>query len=172
MLDLVGLNEKAKQYPSQLSGGEQQRVAIARAIVNHPKILIADEPTGNLDPVTSKSILDVLSRVNELGTTVVIATHDQYMVNAHPRRTITFKNGIIYSDNAEGGYLVDEAFDTEDGALKKYETTVEDIKNTNDKSSILLELQKEESNHKVNTSTFDIDKIEEQLGIAHIKEEE
>lgn len=114
-LELVGLGEKEKNYPSQLSGGEQQRVAIARAIVNQPAILIADEPTGNLDPVTSRTILEVLDTVNKLGTTVVVATHDQYMVNNHPKRTITFKNGIIYNDGKEGGYIVgDDDFDVVD----------------------------------------------------------
>ena len=114
-LQLVGLQDKEKHYPSQLSGGEQQRVAIARSIVNRPKILIADEPTGNLDPVTSKTILDVLDTINDLGTTVVVATHDQYMVNNHPKRTITFKNGIIYNDASGGGYIVgDDDFDVTD----------------------------------------------------------
>ena len=114
-LQLVGLQDKEKHYPSQLSGGEQQRVAIARSIVNRPKILIADEPTGNLDPVTSKTILDVLDTINDLGTTVVVATHDQYMVNNHPKRTITFQNGIIYNDASGGGYIVgDDDFDVTD----------------------------------------------------------
>lgn len=111
-LELVGLLDKAKQYPSQLSGGEQQRVAIARSIVNEPKILIADEPTGNLDPVTSRTIMDVLDAINDLGKTVVVATHDQFMVNSHPKRTITFKNGIIFNDSMTGGYIVgDDDFD-------------------------------------------------------------
>ena len=113
VLELVGLKDKERNYPSQLSGGEQQRVAIARAIVNKPNILIADEPTGNLDPMTSKTIIDVLTTINDLGTTVVVATHDQYMVNNHPQRTITFKNGIVYNDAAGGGYIVgDDDFDT------------------------------------------------------------
>ena len=114
-LELVGLVDKAKQYPSQLSGGEQQRVAIARSIVNRPSILIADEPTGNLDPMTARSIMKVLDTVNELGTTVVVATHDQFMVNNNPKRTITFKNGIIFNDAVDGGYIVgDDDFDTVD----------------------------------------------------------
>lgn len=111
-LELVGLLDKAKQYPSELSGGEQQRVSIARSIVNRPSILIADEPTGNLDPVTSKSVMEVLDAINELGTTVVVATHDQFMVNNNPKRTITFKNGIIFNDAMDGGYIVgDDDFD-------------------------------------------------------------
>jgi len=114
VLDLVGLKDKEKSYPSQLSGGEQQRVAIARAIINRPSILIADEPTGNLDPKTSQTIIEVLKTINQLGTTVVVATHDQYMVNNYPQRTITFKNGVIYHDALDSGYVVgDDDFDTE-----------------------------------------------------------
>jgi len=113
VLELVGLKDKEKNYPSQLSGGEQQRVAIARAIINRPTILIADEPTGNLDPMTSRTVIEVLETINKLGTTVVVATHDQYMVNNHPQRTITFKNGIVYQDATGSGYVVgDENFDT------------------------------------------------------------
>ncbi|TLG77118.1 cell division ATP-binding protein FtsE [Culicoidibacter larvae] len=108
-LEVVGLKGKAKQLPHQLSGGEQQRVAIARAIVNRPSILIADEPTGNLDPVTSRSIMDVLEAINQMGTTVVMATHDVHLVNEMPKRTLTFNNGTIYSDVTEGGYFVDES---------------------------------------------------------------
>jgi len=113
VLELVGLKDKEKSYPSQLSGGEQQRVAIARAIINRPSILIADEPTGNLDPMTSRTIIEVLETINKLGTTVVVATHDQYMVNNYPQRTITFKNGVIYHDALDSGYVVGDAdFDT------------------------------------------------------------
>jgi len=126
VLDLVGLKDKEKSYPSQLSGGEQQRVAIARAIVNDPLILIADEPTGNLDPMTSKTVIDVLDTINKLGTTVVVATHDQYMVNNHPHRTITFKNGIIYHDALDSGYIVgDDDFDiAEDENVEKVQEEV------------------------------------------------
>jgi cell division transport system ATP-binding protein len=113
VLELVGLKDKERSYPAQLSGGEQQRVAIARAIINRPSILIADEPTGNLDPMTSRTIIEVLETINKLGTTVVVATHDQYMVNNHPQRTITFKNGVIYHDAMDSGYVVgDDDFDT------------------------------------------------------------
>jgi cell division ATP-binding protein FtsE len=123
-LELVGLSNKEKSFPSQLSGGEQQRVAIARAIINRPDILIADEPTGNLDPVTSRTILNVLDAVNELGTTVIVATHDQYMVNNHPKRTITFKNGIVYNDAEGGGYIVgDDTFDTAENIETHLEET-------------------------------------------------
>ena len=99
---LTGLN---KRYPWQLSGGQQQRVAIARAIVNRPKVLIADEPTGNLDPETSKEIINVLLRINEeQGTTVLVVTHDQKIVQEHKRRTILMEDGCINADTSLGGY--------------------------------------------------------------------
>lgn len=107
-LELVGLIDKMKQFPDQLSGGEQQRVAIARAIVNKPKLLIADEPTGNLDPVTSQTIMEVLEEVNKRGTTVVMATHDIHLVNESRKRTLTFENGVIINDAQEGGYFYDD----------------------------------------------------------------
>lgn len=107
-LDLVGLKDKAKQLPSQLSGGEQQRIAIARAIVNRPELLIADEPTGNLDPETSQSIIDVLEKINQRGTTVVMATHDVNIVETSRHRTLTFNKGRIVSDENEGGYFTTE----------------------------------------------------------------
>lgn len=127
VLELVGLKDKEKSYPAQLSGGEQQRVAIARAIVNKPSILIADEPTGNLDPITSKTVIDVLQTINKLGTTVVVATHDQLMVNNYPQRTITFKNGVIYHDALDSGYIVgDDAFDVDDDKIEGAEPSVLD----------------------------------------------
>lgn len=107
-LELVGLLDKMKHFPNQLSGGEQQRVAIARAIVNKPTLLIADEPTGNLDPVTSQSIMEVLEEVNARGTTVVMATHDIHLVNESRKRTLTFENGVIINDAKEGGYFYDD----------------------------------------------------------------
>lgn len=107
-LDLVGLRDKAKQLPAQMSGGEQQRIAIARAIVNKPELLIADEPTGNLDPETSQSIIDVLERINSRGTTVVMATHDVNIVETSRHRTLTFQKGEIISDEHEGGYFTSE----------------------------------------------------------------
>ena len=105
VLDLVGLKNKAKQYPSQLSGGEQQRVAIARAIVNGPKILICDEPTGNLDPKTSLEIMSVLEAINKLGTTVLVVTHDTEIVNKLQKRVIELDQGRILKEYAEGEYL-------------------------------------------------------------------
>ena len=104
VLDLVGLKNKAKQYPSQLSGGEQQRVAIARAIVNGPKILICDEPTGNLDTETSLEIMNVLEAINKLGTTVLVVTHDIDMVNKLKKRVILLDEGRILKDYEEGEY--------------------------------------------------------------------
>ena len=104
-LELVGLEDKVNAFPHELSGGQQQRVAIARAIVNRPKVLIADEPTGNLDPETSKEIINVLMRINEeQGTTVLVVTHDQKIVQEHKKRTILMEDGCINADTSLGGY--------------------------------------------------------------------
>ena len=109
-LNRVGLKDKLRAFPSQLSGGEQQRVCIARAIVNDPKLLICDEPTGNLDPETSKEIVDVIEKINkELGTTVIMATHDESIVNRMKKRVITIENGIKVSDKKRGSYKVHES---------------------------------------------------------------
>jgi cell division transport system ATP-binding protein len=104
ILQTVGLAQKAKNYPHELSGGEQQRVAIARAAVNKPSILLADEPTGNLDPSTSAGIMNVLSRINASGTTVIMATHDSGIVNQMQRRVVEVSAGRIVRDEREGGY--------------------------------------------------------------------
>lgn len=104
VLDLVGLKNKAKHYPNQLSGGEQQRVAIARAIVNGPKLLICDEPTGNLDPKKSLEIMEVLEAINKLGTTVVMVTHDIAIVKKMNKRVILLNSGRIVKDYEEGTY--------------------------------------------------------------------
>lgn len=108
-LEQVGLSHKTRSFPSELSGGEQQRVCIARAIANSPKLLLCDEPTGNLDPKTSKEIMDVIERINkELGTTVVMATHDKDIVNRMKKRVIVIKDGILSGDYLKGSYKVDE----------------------------------------------------------------
>jgi cell division transport system ATP-binding protein len=104
ILDLVGLSGKEDRFPHQLSGGEQQRVSIARAFVNRPLILLADEPTGNLDPTTSEGIMRLLDRINKTGTTVVMATHDQKIVNMMRRRVIELDRGTIVRDQARGVY--------------------------------------------------------------------
>lgn len=104
VLDIVGLRDKYKSFPGQLSGGEQQRVAIARAIVNDPAIVIADEPTGNLDPETSWDIMDIFHRINVAGTTIVMATHDKTIVDTMQRRVIAIEDGHIVRDEAKGGY--------------------------------------------------------------------
>ncbi|MGH9150289.1 MAG: cell division ATP-binding protein FtsE [Acidimicrobiales bacterium] len=104
MLDLVGLSKKLTNLPSQLSGGEQQRVCIARAFVNRPLILLADEPTGNLDPTTSVGIMRLLDRINRTGTTVVMATHDQGIVDSMRRRVIELDRGTVVRDQARGVY--------------------------------------------------------------------
>jgi cell division transport system ATP-binding protein len=105
VLDLVGLKNKAKQYPTQLSGGEQQRVSIARAIVNGPKILICDEPTGNLDEKTSLEVMAVLEAINKLGTTIIMVTHDTDIVNKMKKRVIELDSGRILKEYAEGEYV-------------------------------------------------------------------
>ena len=104
VLDLVGLSGKALRMPTELSGGEQQRVAIARAFVNRPLVLLADEPTGNLDPDTSQGIMSLLERINRTGTTVVMATHDNNIVDAMRRRVIELDNGKIVRDQVRGVY--------------------------------------------------------------------
>ena len=104
VLDLVGLKNKVRQYPDQLSGGEQQRVVIARAIVNHPKLLICDEPTGNLDPHTSMEIMKVLENINQMGTTIVMATHDLEIVKKMKKRVIVIEEGRLVKDYEKGQY--------------------------------------------------------------------
>ena len=105
VLSLVGLSEKYRSNPSELSGGEQQRVALARALVNKPEILLADEPTGNLDPKNSWEIMRLLEDVNKKGTTVVVVTHNKEIVNMMKKRVITLKHGEIISDEQKGGYI-------------------------------------------------------------------
>ena len=105
MLSLVGLAEKYKSFPRQLSGGEQQRVALARALVNSPDILLADEPTGNLDPKTSREIMKLLEEINARGTTVLVVTHDQDIVTPLKKRVIRMQKGIIVGDKKESGYI-------------------------------------------------------------------
>ena len=104
VLDLVGLRKRAHAYPTELSGGEQQRIAIARAIVNDPILLIADEPTGNLDPETSWEIMDIFREVNKSGTTIVMATHDREIVDEMEKRVIAIEHGRIVRDDAKGVY--------------------------------------------------------------------
>ena len=106
ILDLVGLTKKSDRFPAELSGGEQQRVSIARAFVNRPLILLADEPSGNLDPATTVGIMRLLDRINRTGTTVVMATHDQRIVDAMRRRVIELDHGSIVRDQARGVYGV------------------------------------------------------------------
>ena len=105
-LELVGLEDKANAFPHELSGGQQQRVAIARAIVNNPKVLIADEPTGNLDPDTSHEIIELLERINEINhTAILVVTHDKEIVQKHKKRTILIEDGCIKTDTSVGGYV-------------------------------------------------------------------
>ncbi len=106
VLHIVGLDEKAQRFPRQLSGGEQQRVVIARSLVHRPKILLADEPTGNLDTINTREIIDLLQKINAFGTTIVLVTHNREVVNALRRRVITLSEGRVISDCAEGKYIL------------------------------------------------------------------
>jgi len=105
-LKIVGLLDKSDRYPRQISGGEQQRVVIARALVHRPKIIVADEPTGNLDSLNTREIIDLLKKINEFGTTVVLVTHNREVVNELHRRVITIDRGMIVSDQEEGKYVL------------------------------------------------------------------
>lgn len=106
VLKIVGLGDKQERFPYQLSGGEQQRVVIARALVHRPKILIADEPTGNLDAINTQGIMEILRKINELGTTVILVTHDREIVNGLKKRVITLDGGQVVSDQSEGKYML------------------------------------------------------------------
>ena len=106
ILGLVGLKGKDDRYPHQLSGGEQQRVAIARSLVHKPKLLVADEPTGNLDSINAREIIDLLKKINNMGTTVVLVTHNREVVNSLKNRVVTLDSGYIISDQANGRYLL------------------------------------------------------------------
>lgn len=106
VLELVGLSDKAWHFPSELSGGEKQRVAIARAIVNQPDVIIADEPTGNLDPINTYDIVQILKKVNDLGTTVLLTTHNKGVIDSLGRRVVTMEKGKIVRDDPEGKYVL------------------------------------------------------------------
>ncbi len=106
VLDLVGLADKIWSFPHELSGGEQQRVAIARAIVNQPDVLIADEPTGNLDPINTHDVVEILKKINDLGTTVLLTTHNKSVVDSAGRRVVTMDQGRIVRDDKQGKYVM------------------------------------------------------------------
>ena len=108
VLELVGLENKGRRLPNELSGGEQQRVAIARALVNNPSVIIADEPTGNLDPARSLEIMMLLEQINALGTTVMVVTHEKELVNRFTKRVVAINEGLIISDGMDGYYLKEE----------------------------------------------------------------
>lgn len=106
VLDMVGLKDKMRNFPVELSGGEKQRVAIARAMINHPEVIIADEPTGNLDPFNTWEVIKLLLKINELGSTVILATHDKEIINTLGQRVITLENGAIIKDEANGRFII------------------------------------------------------------------
>ncbi len=106
ILKMVNLVDKSDRYPHQLSGGEQQRVVIARSLIHKPKLLVADEPTGNLDAINSRDIIDVLKQINDLGTTVILVTHNREIVNALKQRVLTIEHGELISDQKKGKYLL------------------------------------------------------------------
>ncbi len=106
VLKIVGLSERANNFPAELSGGEKQRVAIARALIHRPEVILADEPTGNLDPYSTSDILRLLIKIHELGTTVVLATHNKEIVNSLKQRVITLENGKVVRDEAEGRFVI------------------------------------------------------------------
>ena len=109
VLELVSLSDKAKNFPSELSGGQQQRATIGRAIANHPKVLIADEPTGNLDPQMSHEIMELLEKINEVeNTTILMVTHDSNIVDKYKKRTICLESGYVVADIMKGGYITNE----------------------------------------------------------------
>jgi cell division transport system ATP-binding protein len=105
-LDMVGLSSKAKNFPRELSGGEKQRVAIARAMINNPDVIIADEPTGNLDPINSNDIIKLLLKINELGTTIILATHNKDIINNLNKRVLSLEAGQVIRDEEEGKYIL------------------------------------------------------------------
>ena len=105
-LDIVGLSQKTNNFPREMSGGEKQRVAIARAMINNPDVIIADEPTGNLDPINSSEIINLLLKINELGTTIILATHNKEVINLINRRVISLDSGQIIRDEEEGKYIL------------------------------------------------------------------
>ena len=106
VLEIIGLKDKINNFPSELSGGEQQRLAIARALVNHPDIIIADEPTGNLDPYNTYEVISLLQKINKAGKTVILSTHDREVINKLGKRVITLENGRILRDEAEGKFII------------------------------------------------------------------
>ena len=106
VLDLVGLKDKADNFPRELSGGEKQRVAIARALVHRPSVIVADEPTGNLDPINTWDIIRLLIKINELGTTVILATHDKEIINALEKRVVSLEGGVVARDENPGRYVM------------------------------------------------------------------
>jgi len=134
-LRLVGLSTKLRSYPDQLSGGEQQRVSIARAFVNHPPLLLADEPSGNLDPVTSIGVMQLLYRINKTGTTVVVVTHDREMVDNMRRRVIELYEGRVVRDEVSGGYT--EESTTEFGVRMRAEMGVAPEGQTNGHDALI-----------------------------------
>ena len=106
VLEVIGLKEKVNNFPNELSGGEQQRLAVARALINHPEIIIADEPTGNLDPYNTYEVISLLQKINQTGRTIILATHDREIINKLGKRVITLEKGKVIRDEAEGRFII------------------------------------------------------------------
>lgn len=155
-LERVGLKEKIRSFPHQLSGGEQQRVCIARAIVNKPKLLICDEPTGNLDPKTSKEIVDVLNNINqELKTTIIMATHDKEIVNTMKKRVVLIENGGISGDFIKGTYK-DHYEKYKDESKEQEEQEI--VKKT---EKLIKEKKKKDKQIEQKTKSIELDELQE-----------
>jgi cell division transport system ATP-binding protein len=106
VLDLVGLLDKANSFPGELSGGEKQRLAIARAIINQPEVIIADEPTGNLDPINTHEVIEIFKKINDLGTTVILTTHNRGVIDSIGKRVVTLEKGKVVRDDKDGKYMI------------------------------------------------------------------
>lgn len=106
ILDIIGLSDKINNFPHELSGGEQQRLAVARALINHPEVIVADEPTGNLDPYNTYEVVSLLEKINKTGKTVILSTHDREIINKLKRRVITLENGKLIRDEESGGFII------------------------------------------------------------------
>jgi len=146
ILDTIGLRGKLKSYPKELSGGEQQRVVLARAVVNRPDTIIADEPTGNLDPQMSHEVMESLERINNLGKTVIVVTHERALVDRFKKRVITIKNGQIINDQVGGAYSYKKAEDQRLFDIQRKLQTEKLIEKHGDREKILINTKRKDDN--------------------------